>query len=127
MFLQERRLRHAALGLAAFAANPDLGQVAAGPPLVDPQLAPLGRAVTLAAVDEIVPVDVPDMAVAAGPHEADRDDRPLLLVPVEELPVRQRLAVDQQSRALRGSRIARLDILGDEPFRELEAVDAGRG
>ena len=77
------RLDHRPLGLA-FAAHPDLGQVAAGPPFVDPERRG-GRSV-VPLVDEVVPVDVADMALAAGPDEADRDDRLGLLVVVENLP-----------------------------------------
>ena len=60
------------------------------------------------AVHEGVPVDVADVARAAGPDEADRHDRPPLLVPVDELAPRQRLPVDQQprTRALRSDPVS---------------------
>jgi hypothetical protein len=98
--LLKRGLGHAAVGMAALAANPDLGKITTRPPLVDPQLPTLSRAIALTAVHEIIPVNVPNVAVAAGAHEPDRHDGSLLSVPVEKPSLGQGLAVDQQPRAL---------------------------
>src|SRR5262249_35846818 len=49
------------------------------------------------------------------------------LVVVDELPLAQRLAVDQEARAGHAAALAPLDVLGDEPFRELPGGDAGPG
>src|SRR5262249_57861881 len=78
-------------------------------------------------VDETIPVDVADVALAASADEADRNDRALALVVIDELPLAQRLAVDQEARAGHAAALAPLDVLGDEPFRELPGGDAGPG
>ena len=79
------RLDHRAFGLA-LAAHPHLGQVTAGPALVDPEVASApGRPL----VHEVIPVDVADMPLAAGAHETDWHDRLRLLVVVDELALRQ--------------------------------------
>ena len=57
--------------LAALAAHDEVGEVAAGAALVEPQRPPAG---ILAAVDEPVPVEVVDVAARARPHEAGRYD-----------------------------------------------------
>jgi hypothetical protein len=86
MHLGLGRLDHLTLGLA-LATNPYLGKVAACPAFVDPEVASAGRR---SLMDEVIPVDIPDMPFTAGPHEADRDDRLRFLVVVDELALRQR-------------------------------------
>ena len=89
------------------------------------------RQLPAAAVDEVVPVDVADMPVAAGPHEPDRDDRLCFLVVVDELALRSgTTAGDQPARAGRSPGFRGQGVLGDEPLGELPAGDArllGRG
>jgi hypothetical protein len=81
--------------LAALAADVHLGDVATGAALLDPELPAALRGPF---VDEAIPVDVADVPLAAGADKAERHDRVLLPVLVDELALGQRLAVDQQPR-----------------------------
>ena len=121
--LQQRCLRHAAFRLAALAPHPDLGQVTAGAALVHEQLALLLEAVRGSVMREGVPVDVTDVARAAGSHESYWNHRSPLLIPVDELPPGERLPVDQQARPPASG--LTLLILRDEPLRELESGNPG--
>src|ERR1019366_1644914 len=123
--LQQRCLRHAAFPLAALTPDPDFGQVTAGATFVDEQLALLLEAVRRPVMREGVPVNITDVARAAGPHESYWNHRSPLLVPVDELPPRERLPVYQQARTS-ACRLALL-ILRDKPLRELESCDPGGG
>src|SRR5262249_55688078 len=115
---------HQGTGLATLAEDENLRDVAAGAALIHPELA---AALRVALVDEAIPVDVADVALAAGADEADRNDRALALVVVDELALAQRLAVDQEARAGHAAPLAPLDVLGDEPLRELPGGDARPG
>jgi len=64
-------LRHAALGLSAFAPNPYFGKVSAGSPLVDKELSHLFGAVGRTIVSEGIPINVSNMARAASANESD--------------------------------------------------------
>ena len=88
----QRRLVEAAR-LAALAAHDEIGEVAARAALVEPELPP---AVVLGAVDEAAPVEVVDVSLRAGAHEAGGHDLPA----VEAALVVERLAMDQPAGAL---------------------------
>jgi hypothetical protein len=64
-------LRHAALCLSAFAPNPYFGKVSARSPLVDKELSYLFGAVGRAIVCEGIPINVSNVARAAGANESD--------------------------------------------------------
>ena len=76
------RVDDRALGFAALAPDPDLGEISAGPSFVDPEGTTTGRSST---VGECVPVDVADVALLACPDETDRHDGLRFLLLVDEL------------------------------------------
>ena len=76
-----------------------------------------------AAMREGVPVDITDVARAAGPHESYWNDWSPLPIPVDELSLRERPPVYQQARTS-ACRLAIL-MLCDKPFWELESGDPG--
>ena len=117
-------LRHVAFSIATLATDPNFGQVAAGPTFVDPQLTVLRRAVVLVAMNEAVPVNVPDMAAAAGPYKSNRYNRSLLAVAVDEPSASECLPMYEHSRATARFRGTEINILRNEPLRELKAVDS---
>src|SRR5271165_6324026 len=91
------RVDDRALGLAALAPDPDLGEISASPSFVDPKGTTAGRS---SAMGEGVPVDVADVALLACPDETDRHDglRFLLLVDEHARPG-ERGPVDEPTRA----------------------------
>ena len=74
--------------LSALAAHEEIGEVARGAALVQPELSPTGASV---AVHETPPVEIIDVAPGTGAHEA----RGHHLEPFEEPPLVQRLAMHQ--------------------------------
>ena len=86
------RLRHAAFCLSALAPNPYFGQVSAGTPLVDEELAHLFGAVGRPIVREGVPVNIANVARSAGADKSDWHNWALLLVPIDEFASGQRLS-----------------------------------
>ena len=120
----QRRFSHTSFGLAAFATNPDLSQIAAGSTFVDPQLAVLRSAIILATVNEAVPVNVSDMTTAASPHKPDRHDSSLLAVAVDELAASESLSMHEHSGAAARFRGVGFNILRDKPLWELKAVNS---
>src|SRR5262249_23180902 len=109
------------LPFPAFAADVDVGNVAARAVLLDPKLP---SALRVPLVGEAVPVDVADVPLAAGADEAVRHAWVLLAVLVDVLALGQRRAVDQQARPRGPALTGQLHVLGDEPLRELPGGDA---
>src|SRR5271157_3491614 len=117
------RVDDRALGFAALAPDPDLGEISAGPSFIDPEGTTAGRSST---VGKGVPVDVADVALLACPHETDRHNGLRFLVPVDELArPGERGPVDQSTRPGLAPRFLSLAALRDKPLGELYRVDPG--
>src|SRR5271157_4015759 len=117
------RVDDRALGLAALAPDPDLGEISASPSFVDPEGTTAGRS---SAVGEGVPVDVADVALFACPDETDRHDGLRFLVLIDELArAGERGPVDKSTRPGLAPRFLSLAALRDKPLGELYRVDAG--
>jgi len=117
------RVDDRALGLAALATDPDLGEITASPSFIDPEGT---TAVCSSTVGEGIPVDVADVALLACPHETDRHDGLRFLVLIDELArPGERGPVDQSTRPGLAPRFLSLAALRDKPLGELYRVDPG--
>jgi hypothetical protein len=112
------RITHTSV-LAALASYPSLAKIGARSTLINIDLSLLACAVGGTLMDEIVPVDIANVARATSPHKTYWDNRAAISVPINILAASKRLAMDQQSGPHTGAYLL-LQVLGDEPLWKLK-------
>jgi len=103
------------------AANKDLGEVVTSTGLIEPKRGPAGG---FAAVYELTPVDIAEMAIGAALHEAHRYDAMGLAIRIDVFACIEACALHQRAAAVSLSvKYLRSVQLGHEPVGELGTAD----